>query len=165
MGSDLAARLHEILAPVVTRSGLYLEDVEVSGPARKRLVRVTVDLPDGPGGVGSDQLGEVSKVVSEALDDVDDALEGAYLLEVSTPGVSRPLTEARHFRRAEGRLVSIEGAEGSVTGRVVAVDPDTVYLSEEPAKGAPLRHAVPLSGITQGRIEVELRRAADHEEG
>lgn len=165
MGSDLAVRLHEVLTPVVTRSGLFLEDVEVSGPARKRLVRVTIDLPDGPGGVGSDQLGEVSRVVSEALDELDDALEGAYLLEVTTPGVSRPLTEARHFRRAEGRLVTIDTAEGSVTGRVVAVDPDTVHLSEESAKSGPRRHEVSLAGITQGRIEVELRRAADHEEG
>lgn len=164
MGSDLAVRLHELLAPVVTGSGLYLEDVDVSGPARKRLVRVTVDLPDGPGGVGSDQLGDVSRAVSAALDDVDDAIEGAYLLEVTTPGVSRPLTKARHFRRAEGRLVTIDTTDGSVTGRVTAVDPDTVHLLEESAKGGQKRHEVPLASITQGRIEIELRRAADHGE-
>lgn len=165
MGSGLAVRLHEVLAPVVTGSGLFLEEVDVSGPARKRLVRVTVDLPDGPGGVGSDQLGDVSKEVSAALDDVDDVLEGAYLLEVTTPGVSRPLREARHFRRAEGRLVTITTTEGSVTGRVVAVDPEVVHLDEESAKGGPRRHEVPLASITKGRIEVELRRAAEHEEG
>lgn len=164
MGSDLAVRLHEILAPVITGSGLFLEDVDVSGPARKRLVRVTVDLPDGPGGVGSDQLGDVSKAVSAALDEVDDALEGAYLLEVTTPGVTRPLRDARHFRRAEGRLVTITTTDGSVTGRVVAVDPEVVHLEEESAKGGPRRHEVPLASITQGRIEVELRRAAEHEE-
>src|SRR5690606_18307302 len=101
MANDLAARLREVLDPVVAASDLYLEGVEVTGPARRRLVRVTVDLPDGPGGVGSDRLGDVSHAVSEALDGVHDALEGSYLLEVTTPGVSRPLTEARHFRRAE----------------------------------------------------------------
>lgn len=165
MGSDLAARLHEALAPVVTGSGLFLEGVDVSGPARKRLVRVTVDLPDGPGGVSSDQLGEISKEVSEALDAVDDALEGAYLLEVTTPGVSRPLTEARHFRRAQGRLVTVSTAEGSVTGRVVAVDADAVHLEDETAKGGPKRHEVPLASITRGRIEVELRRPSEPQEG
>jgi ribosome maturation factor RimP len=163
MGSDLAAQLHEVLAPVVTGSGLYLEQVDVSGPARKRLVRVTVDLPDGPGGVGSDQIGEVSKVVSDALDEVDDALEGAYMLEVSTPGVARPLTEARHFRRAEGRLVTVSTDQGDLTGRVVAVENDVVQLDEETAKGGPKRHEVPLASITRARIEVELRRAAEGE--
>lgn len=165
MGSDLANELHEVLAPVVVGSGLYLEGVEVSGPARKRLVRVVVDLPDGPGGVGSDQLGQISHAVSEALDGADDALEGAYLLEVTTPGVDRPLTEARHFRRAQGRLVTVSTAEGQLTGRVVDVDPDAVHLSEESGKGSARVHAVPLARITRGRIEVELRRAAEDGKG
>jgi ribosome maturation factor RimP len=165
MGSDLSAQLQEVLDPVVTGSGLFLESVEVSGPARKRMVRVTVDLPDGPGGVDSDRLGEVSKAVSDALDSVDEALEGAYLLEVTTPGVARALTEARHFRRAQGRLVTVQTTEGPVTGRVIAVDGDTVHLSEESGKGAPTKRAVPLASITKGHIEVELRRAAENGEG
>lgn len=163
MGSDLQAQLHEVLAPVVSSSGLFLEGVEVSGPARKRLVKVTVDLPDGPGGVGSDQLGDVSKAVSTALDDVDDALEGAYLLEVTTPGVSRPLTDARHFRRAVGRLVTVQTTEGEVTGRVRAVDADAVHLTQEQRKGAATERSVPLSSITRGRVEVELRRTEEGE--
>lgn len=163
MGSELQAHLHEVLAPVVTGSGLFLEGVEVSGPARKRLVRVTVDLADGPGGVGSDQLGDVSKAVSAALDEHDDALEGAYLLEVTTPGVSRPLTDARHFRRAVGRLVTIQTTDGEVVGRVTAVDADDVHLLQEQRKGAPTERAVPLASITRGRVEIELRRAEDGE--
>lgn len=163
MGSEIADQLHEVLAPVVTGSGLFLEGVDVSGPARKRLVRVTVDLPDGPGGIGSDQLGDVSRAVSEALDGADDALEGAYLLEVTTPGVSRPLTDARHFRRAQGRLVTVHTADGAITGRIAGVDADAVHLLEERRKGAPLTHTVPLARITKGSVEVELRRAADTE--
>lgn len=159
MGSALATELEAVLGPVVAGTGLFLEGVEVSGPARKRLVRVTVDLPDGPGGVGTDQLGEVSRAVSDALDAVDDALEGAYLLEVTTPGVSRPLTEARHFRRAQGRLVTVQTSDGSMTGRVVAVDHDAVHLSEEKGKGAPVKRVVPLATITSGKVEIELRRA------
>lgn len=163
MGSELQAQLQEVLAPVVSSTGLFLEGVEVSGPARKRLVRVTVDLLDGPGGIGSDQLGDVSKAISTALDAVDDILEGAYLLEVSTPGVSRPLTEARHFRRAVGRVVTVQTTDGEVGGRVIAVDADAVHLAKAQRKGEPIEQAVPLATITRGRVEVELRRAEDVE--
>ncbi len=165
MGSELADQLRGTLEKVVGDAGLFLEGIEVSGPARKRVVKVVIDLPDGPGGVDSDTLGRVSHAVSEALDDVDDALEGAYLLEVTTPGVSRPLTEARHFRRAQGRLVTIRTGGGEVSGRVAAVDADAVHLVEERRKGGPLEHAVPLRTITSGRIEVELRRGNENEEG
>src|SRR5699024_10468537 len=102
----LDAQVEELLEPVVAGAGLHLEGVQVSGASRRRLVRVTVDLPDGPGGVGSDLLAEVSRAVSSRLDEAEDLLAGSYLLEVSTPGVSRPLQTARHFRRAQGRLVT-----------------------------------------------------------
>jgi ribosome maturation factor RimP len=122
---------------------------------------VTVDLPDGPGGVGSDQLGEVSHQVSSALDDVDDVLEGAYLLEVSTPGVSRPLTEARHFRRAQGRLVTVQTSDGAVTGRVLDVDADALRLELQDRRRGTTTRTVPLAGISAGHVEVELRRSSD----
>lgn len=163
MATDLAKHLHDVLDPVVSGSGLFLEGVDVSGPARRRMVRVTVDLPDGPGGVGSDRLGEVSHAVSNALDEVDDALEGSYLLEVTTPGIDRPLTEPRHFRRAEGRLVTVQTADGPTTGRVVAVDGGTLRLEQEQAKGGSQRCDVPLAMITKGNIEAELRRAPEAE--
>lgn len=166
MTTNLSGQLHAVLDPVITGADLYLESVDVTGPPRKRVVRVTVDLSDGPGGVTSDQLGGLSRTISEVLDDHDDALGGAYMLEVTTPGVDRPLTQVRHFRRAQGRLVTLTTEGGPVTGRVLGVETeggqDRLRLSEERAKGAPREVLVPVSSITEGRVEVELRR---HEEG
>lgn len=162
MRTDLSDHLRGVLDPVVTGVGLYLESVDVAGPPRRRVVRVTVDLPDGPGGVGSDRLSEVSHQVSTALDDVDDVLEGAYLLEVSTPGVERPLTDARHFRRAEGRLVTVQTPDGPVTGRVRAVDADAVRLElQDRRRGTTTTRTVPWAGISSAHVEVELRRSSD----
>ncbi|WP_152192890.1 ribosome maturation factor RimP [Georgenia satyanarayanai] len=153
--SDVAAELRRVLEPVVTDAGLYLEDVSVSAAGRRSVVRVVVDLADGPGGVGSDLLTDVSRQVSTTLDDVD-VVAGAYTLEVSTPGVTRPLTTARHYRRAEGRLVRLRTTSGAVRGRVLAVDGADVVIDTEGT-----RQVVALSDITSGTVEPELGRAAD----
>lgn len=151
----LGTQVEEILEPVVAGAGLYLEGVRVSGASR-RLVRVTVDLPDGPGGVSSDQLADVSRAVSSRLDEAEDLLAGSYLLEVSTPGVSRPLETARHFRRAQGRLVTITTKSGTSAGRVHAVTESEVVLTQESGSVS-----VPLSEVVRGRIDVELKPVDD----
>ena len=157
--SDVAAELRRVLDPVVSDAGLYLEDVAVSPAGRRSVVRVVVDLPDGPGGVDSDSLTDVSRKVSAALDEAD-VVRGAYTLEVSTPGVSRPLTTARHFRRAQGRLVVARTAGGEVRGRVVEVAGEDVVLDT----GS--RQVVALADITSATVEPELGRPdTDAEEG
>lgn len=151
MSSDPAPRLRSLLAPVVAGRGLFLEDVVVRTAGRRRLVRVTVDLPDGPGGVGSDALAEVARLVSEALDAAD-LLTGAYLLEVSTPGTDRPLREPRHFRRALGRLVRVRTHGERVRGRVVAADGDGITLVTDDGP-----RVLAYGDIVEGVVEVELR--------
>src|SRR5690606_12022516 len=128
--SEVAATLRTVLEPVVTDAGLFLEDVTVGAAGRRSVVRVVVDLPDGPGGVGSDTLADVSREIATALDEVD-VVRGAYTLEVSTPGVGRPLTTARHFRRAQGRLVRLRTTSGPVRGRVVEVAGEDVVVDTE----------------------------------
>lgn len=146
-----ATRLRPLLGPVVEECGLFLEDVAVGAAGRRRLVRVTVDLPDGPGGVGSDALTEVSRAVSEALDDAD-AIPGSYVLEVSTPGVDRPLTQPRHFRRALHRLVTVRTHEGErVHGRILTADDDEVVLAVDGTR----RH-LPYAEVAEGKVQVEL---------
>ncbi|MFV0425636.1 MAG: ribosome maturation factor RimP [Beutenbergiaceae bacterium] len=161
--TDLANQLHKVLDPVVAGAGLYLEEVTVTGPVKQPVVQVVVDLPDGPGGVDSDQLAEVSRLVSHVLDEADQAPPGAYLLEVSTPGIQRPLTQARHFRRAQGRLVRLDTNSGPMAGRVVGVDAEQLVLDVEHPRGEATRTQVRLADITVGRIEVELRRSAQAE--
>ncbi len=152
MSSDPAPRLRGLLEGVVADAGLLLEDVGVLSAGRRRLVRVTVDLPDGPGGVGSDALSEVSRAVSAALDDAD-ILAGSYLLEVSTPGTDRPLTSPRHYRRAVGRLVRVRTSTGErVRGRLAEADTEGVAID----LGGPVRHLA-FADLAEGRVEVELR--------
>jgi ribosome maturation factor RimP len=158
--SQAREQLLTVLAPVVAATGHDLEDVNVTSAGRRSLVRVVVDAD---GGVDLDAVAEVSRVVSEALD--DDAVGGAafagsYVLEVSSPGVDRPLTEPRHWRRAVGRLVQVPVAGTGVTGRVVACDEDGVTLSVD---GSP--RTVAWAELGKGRVQVEFNRVSEADLG
>ncbi|QAY62276.1 ribosome maturation factor RimP [Xylanimonas allomyrinae] len=150
-----ADAVRRVVAPVVTAEGLWLEDVTTTRAGSRSVVRVTVDLPeDQVGSLGSDALGEVSRAISAALD-VDDVVPGVYVLEVSTPGTSRPLTELRHFRRARTRLVTLALTEGGeVAGRLDAV----VDEGGEPVLVLDDGVRVPVAAVRRGRVEVELKR-------
>src|SRR5699024_7565898 len=132
--TDILSQLEQMLTPPVTAQGLYLEAVTVSGPPNRRVLRVTVDLPDGPGGVGSDVLETLTRNLSDLLDE-QDPFSGAYQLEVTTPGVDRPLTTSRHYRRNLGRLVKITTSSAAEPqthrGRVSRVGDDEVTLESE----------------------------------
>jgi Uncharacterized protein conserved in bacteria len=156
MGSDARRdRLIRLLEPVVVAEGLDLEDVTITPAGRRRLVRVVVD---GDGGVSLDHVAEVSQAVSKTLD-AHDALLGSdpYVLEVTSPGVDRPLTQPRHWRRAKGRLVKVETVTGApVEGRVLAADDSGVELE---VAGATRR--VEYQEVTRARVQVEFRRLDD----
>lgn len=151
---DVHTVLTQELSPVIAAADLLLEELTLTGPPKHRVVRVIVDLIDGPGGVDSDHLTEVSRDISTALDALDDRLPGTYTLEVTTPGVDRVLTTARHFRRAQGRLVTIATESGRVSGRVRDASDATVTLD-----GRRGQVEVPIVEITSGRIDIELRPA------
>lgn len=162
------AHLRSLVAPVVARHGLFLEGVEVRRAGRRVTVLVTVDLSDGPGGVGADALADVSRDVSAALDE-DDTFPGSYVLEVSTPGADRPLREPRHFRRAIGRLVTLRTTSGErVAGRVRTADDEAVTLGDD-GSGRTAGRTLRYSDVAAARVEVELRAAlgegAGDEEG
>jgi ribosome maturation factor RimP len=150
-------QLRRLLEPLVTDAGYDLEDVTVSPAGRRKLIRVTVDAD---GGIDLDAVAEVSRIVAGALDDdptADAVLAGPYVLEVSSPGVDRPLVEPRQWRRALGRLVTTTVAEGSheseVTGRVLAVDDRAVVLEV----GAQ-RRSFRFDELGRGRVQVEFNR-------
>ncbi|PFG42775.1 ribosome maturation factor RimP [Isoptericola jiangsuensis] len=151
-------RVRAAVAPAVDAAGLYLEDVRQVRTGSTTVVRVTVDLDeDVVGSLDSDTLGEVSKAVSAALDE-SDVVAGAYTLEVSTPGATRPLTEPRHFRRARTRLVRLVLDDGAaVEGRLV----DVVDEADEPVAVLEDGTRVPVARVRKGKVEVELRRLED----
>ncbi|MFC4015964.1 ribosome maturation factor RimP [Nonomuraea purpurea] len=146
--------LMKLLEPVVGAEGLDLEDITVTQAGRRRLLRVVVDRD---GGVSLDEVADVSQAVSAALDDDDSMGQAAYTLEVSSPGVDRPLTEPRHWRRAAKRLVKAELKNGDVVeGRIVAADESGVDID---VAGATRR--LGFEDLTRGRVQVEFRRIDD----
>lgn len=156
--------------------GYDLEDVSVARAGRRHVVRIIVD---GDGGINLDAVAEVSRAISAALDLAEetsgDLVAGEYQLEVSSPGVDRPLTLPRHWRRNVGRLVKVtaagtgqpapeqrspdprpdarQSAERQVTGRVVAADAERVRFDLD-GRFAEWAYA----DLGPGRVQVEFNR-------
>jgi len=156
-----AARLSEVLAPVVEKTGADLENVDVSKAGKRSVVRVVVDRD---GGVSMDDVADVSRAVSEALDGLDEAEPGilgpSYVLEVTSPGVERPLTAPRHWRRNVGRLVTVVLHEGpNVTGRVTAADDEKVVLDVDGTE-----RILPLPDVVRGTVQVEFSRKGEEDD-
>ena len=147
-------RLWDALQPVVAAAGFDLEDVSVTAAGRRSVVRAVVDRD---GGVDLDAVADVSRVVSDVLDDGDVMGSSPYVLEVTSPGVDRPLTEPRHWRRAAGRLVRVSVRDaGQVTGRIAGADDDKVSLDVE-GDVRTFAHA----DLGPGHVQVEFARGAD----
>ncbi|WP_181777742.1 ribosome maturation factor RimP [Amycolatopsis pittospori] len=116
MPNDLASRLEPIVAEAVKAAGFDLDSFEVQQAGRRQLVKVVVDGDDG---VGLDEVASISRAVSAVLDENEHVLASAYTLEVTSPGLDRPLSVQRHWRRAKFRLVKVTPAEGAAfIGRV-----------------------------------------------
>jgi ribosome maturation factor RimP len=151
-------RVASVLAPTVAAMGMDLESVLITPAGRRRLLRVVVDAD---GGVSLDDIALLSRELSARLDGSAVMGEQPYTLEVSSPGVDRPLTEPRHWRRAIGRLVATSAdaradggprsAANPVAGRVTAADENGVTLDVD---GESRRFAYHELG--PGRIQIEF---------
>lgn len=121
-------RVGSLVAPVLERLGLTLYDVDRQGSTLRILV-------DGPGGVDLDSLTEATRHVSAALDEAE-PVAGSYTLEVSSPGLERPLRSAEHFHAAVGERVKVKlfpGAEGDrrLEGVLVGADGNSLTVSTD----------------------------------
>jgi ribosome maturation factor RimP len=150
-GMSQVERLRALAVPAVRGAGLVLEELTVTPVGRRRLLRLTVDLPeDVRGGVPMDAVAAASQAISQALDDSDVMGQTPYVLEVSSPGVERSLTEPRHWMRARGRLVATRLTDGrQVQGRLTEV------TSDGPVVGDVRLTWVEVAG---GRVQVEFGR-------
>lgn len=153
----MRARIRGLVEPVVVHEGVDLEDVEVVRAGRRYVLRITVDAD---GGINHDELSDVSRAISAALDDAEtsagELTPGAYTLELSSPGLDRLLTLARHWRRNHGRLVSVKIGGKLVTGRVVAVTDGGVGLD---VNGR--RTDATFAELGPGRVQIEFNRVAE----
>ncbi|GIE84177.1 ribosome maturation factor RimP [Actinoplanes regularis] len=144
------ARLRELVGPVVAKAGYDLEDLTLSRAGRRFVVRVLIDTD---GGISLDDVAVVSREISEALDAEDEqggeVLAGEYQLEVGSPGVDRPLTEPRHWRRNIGRLVAVNG----LTGRVLRTDDSGVTLEVDGAE-----RELSYGDLGPGKVQIEFKR-------
>ena len=130
-------QLSGLIEPLLSQLGMELEKLDVVRAGRRSLLRITVDGDGADGhGPGLDEIGEATSEISRALDESDATGNAPYTLEVSSRGVSTPLTEPKHFRRNQGRLLAVTlEEEPSVEGRIVCSDDSTVTL-EVPAPGS-----------------------------
>ena len=135
--------------------GVDLEDVEIQRAGRRHVLTVVIDRD---GGVDLDLVAEVSRTVSETLDEtgLGDEIPGAYVLEVTSPGVDRPLTEPRHWRRAVGRLVDVSLTDGSqVTGRVRELRDDSIVILDTEDGDV----EIDPKAVSRAVVQVEFTRA------
>ena len=152
MNAGSRARLLQLLDPAVTAAGFDLEDVTVSPAGKRKVVRVVVDAD---GGVDLDEVAGVARAVSELLDENPDVVDGAYVLEVTSPGVDRPLTLPRHWRRAEGRLVKAVLPDETVVGRITGTTDTDVTLDVD---GVP--RTLLQAEVTRAVVQVEFSKEA-----
>jgi len=157
MSTTQTDRLRGLLEPLADAVGLDLEEITVTPAGKRRMLRVVVD---SDAGVPLDAVAELSHEISAVLDK-SDAMGGTpYVLEVTSPGIDRPLTESRHFARNTGRLVKAQLAEGGeLIARITAVDEEGLEVEVPGVKGRkPISRRLAFAEIARARVEVEFSR-------
>ncbi|MFD1832952.1 MULTISPECIES: ribosome maturation factor RimP [Streptomyces] len=162
MSTTQSERLRGLLEPLAVSRGLDLEEVTVTPAGRRRVLRVVVDSDEG---VQLDTCAELSRAASEVLDSTDVMGGAPYVLEVTSPGTDRPLTEPRHYRRAVGRLVKAQLTEeaggGELLARITAADEEGLDLEVPGVKGRrPTARRLAFGEIARARVEIEFNRKA-----
>lgn len=151
---DIRQRVFRLAESMAGQYGIELVDVEIAGSARKPFVRVYVDKEQG---VTLDECERFSRALS-ALFDVEDPIPTAYVLEVSSPGLTRPLKSPRDFERSVGKLAKIVtrepiGSQNVFVGRIVKAAGGRLSVQEKDRDAV----EIPLGLIAKARLEIELK--------
>lgn len=148
--------LLELLEPSLASSGLDVEGLEVSTAGRRRLVKILVDKD---GGVTLDEIAAATRLVSSRLDESEAFADVPYTLEVTSPGVDRPLSAPRHWRRNLDRLVKVRPHDGAeFIGRIVGADEDAATVDVDG-----VFRSVAYSAVAKATVEIEFNRPRAHE--
>lgn len=142
-------RVAELVAPLVEKRGIDLEEVVIKPAGRRSIVQIFIDRD---GGVDLDLVAEVSREISDLLDSTDVLGNNPYTLDVGSMGIDRPLTLPRHFKRNVGRLVEVELSNGSsFVDRILEVDEGNIAFNEG--------RTVKLDDVKQALVQIEFSRA------
>lgn len=155
----------EALRAAVDDLGFELVDVRIAGSATRRIVRLRIDVPGGGSrghGITSGDCERVSRALEQLLEGAG-LVSASWTLEVSSPGIERPVRFVEHWRRYVGRTVRIKatGFSGSTIARIVAV-PDELHVSLE-LGGAPV--TLSLESIKEATLVVDWSTAGNREAG
>jgi ribosome maturation factor RimP len=151
----LKDQISELITPALHQAGYFLEDVNIVSPGQHRIVTVIVD---GESGLNLDQVTVASKLVSELLDEAPFMGETPFTLEVTSPGIDRPLTLPRHFAKNVDRLLKVTKNDGVVvTGRIRSNTESDVTL-EVAEKKEVKEVTVALADIKRATVEIEFNR-------
>jgi ribosome maturation factor RimP len=151
----LKDQISELITPALHKAGYFLEDVNLVNPGQHRIVTVIVD---GESALNLDQVTVASKLVSELLDEAPFMGETPFTLEVTSPGIDRPLTLPRHFAKNVDRLLKVTKTDGIViTGRIISNTQDDVTLSVTEKKDVKEVN-VAIADIKRATVEIEFNR-------
>ena len=139
-----------LLEPVVSTFSFDLDDIEITRSGGQKILDVTID---GDSGVNLDEVAEVSRAISEFLDNSDAMGDEPYVLEVGTRGVNKPLTKPVHWARNVGRLVNVAGDAINAVGRIVDFTDPNVTLD---IKGK--LKTLSIAEISRAHIEIEFKK-------
>ena len=151
----LKDQISEFISPALHKAGYFLEDVNLVSPGQHCIVTVIVD---GASALNLDQVTVASKLVSELLDDAPFMGETPFTLEVTSPGIDRPLTLPRHFAKNVDRLLKVTKTDGEVvTGRILSNSEVDVTLTVTEKKDVK-EVTISLVNIKRAQVEIEFNR-------
>jgi len=148
-------QISQLVTPAVEAQGFFLEEVQLVSPGKHRIVTCIVD---GETSLNMDQVTSVSRAISELLDEAPFMGETPFTLEVTSPGVDRPLTKPRHFAKNHDRLLKVVKLDGDVvTGRIAANSENEVTVTVTDKKEVK-DVVVAFSDIKRATVEIEFNR-------
>lgn len=152
---SLVFDLTELLRPIVEKTGFILEEVKVTPLGRRRQISIFVDGEERNPNL--DEVAGLSRAISAQLDEYSALGDSPFTLEVTSPGVDRPLTELRHWRKNIGRLVKvITKDDKEISGRIQDVQSNRVTIDETDYE---------LTSIKRAQIQIEFNRSNNEKSG
>ena len=158
MNMSMNVSITDLISPPVSSAGFFLEEVQITNPGNHRIITCVID---GVAPLSLDQVTEISRVISALLDEATFMDDKEFTLEVTSPGLDRPLTQDRHWKKNITRLIKVTFTDGSeLIGRLKEYDETNATLIEN-IKGREKTHVVAFADIKRAVVEVEFNRKGE----